>query len=68
MNVPTPGAVGASAPAALTTFLCLLSTGKGAGSGKLPAVTGLGEAVPSVLPLAFLLMLAGVVQVSRGVR
>lgn len=27
MNAPAPGAVGASAPAALTTFLCLLSTG-----------------------------------------
>lgn len=40
----------------------------GAGTGKLMAVVWLGEAVPSVLPWAFLLILAGIVLVSRRAR
>lgn len=40
----------------------------GAGSGKLMAVAFLGEAIPPILPVAFLLILAGIVLVSRRAR
>lgn len=40
----------------------------GAGAGKLLAVAFLGEAIPAILPFAFLFIFAGVVLVSRRAR